>query len=142
MKIKHVYIPEVEYAAHRLAKGLMSGDEPIPEFGTRFPEKLESCLEVPFQTFDGKALYRSIVGKAAVLFYLLIKNHPFKNGNKRIAVMTLLYFLHKNGKWIHVTPETLYRFARGIASSERRDMDFELAKIREFLRVNLIHHTS
>ncbi|MDP1719176.1 MAG: Fic family protein, partial [bacterium] len=81
--MKPLTIAEVEYIAHSLAKELMTWDEPIPDFGTRFPNVLESCLLTPFQRFGGKSAYSSFLKKASMLFYLMIKNHPFQNGNKR-----------------------------------------------------------
>lgn len=118
MRTKKITVKEIEYVAFSFAQKLMTFDEPIPEFGTRYPNKLESCIETPFGQFNRKDFYRGLVGKASVLFYFLIKNHPFQNGNKRIAVMTLLYFLHKNGKWIRIGNEDLYNFAKGIAKSK------------------------
>ncbi|MCX6785530.1 MAG: Fic family protein [Candidatus Komeilibacteria bacterium] len=53
-------------------------------------------MEQPYQTFGGKQLYPGLIKKSAILFYLMIKNHPFQNGNKRIAMTTLFYFLYKN----------------------------------------------
>jgi len=47
----------------------------------------------------------------------MIKNHPFQNGNKRIAMTTLFVFLHKNGKWINVDTKELYNFTMWIAQS-------------------------
>src|SRR3990167_1766857 len=95
MRPKRVSVAEVEYIAFRLAERFMTWDEPIPEFGSHFPNVLESCLAQPFISFSGKDLHRGLVGKAGTLFYLMIKNHPFQNGNKRIAIMTLLHFLSK-----------------------------------------------
>jgi death-on-curing family protein len=115
--MKGLTIAEVEYVAHRLARELMSWDEPIPDFVTRFPHSLESCLAVPFQKFSGRVAYQGLVGKAAILFYLMVKNHPFQNGNKRIAIATLLVFLLKNGKWLKVDNQELYNFAKWVASS-------------------------
>src|SRR3989338_6367182 len=95
MKTIPISITEVELIAYRLAEKLMKFNELIPEFGTRFPSILESCLVTPFQKFGGKFLYEGLVKKAAVLFYLMIKNHPFKNGNKRIARRPLVRFITK-----------------------------------------------
>jgi death-on-curing family protein len=50
------------------------------------------------QSFDGKDLYPSIEEKAATLLYLIVKNHSFIDGNKRIGAACFLYFLEKNGK--------------------------------------------
>ena len=89
-------LKEVEHAAFTLAREALSFNGPIPGFSTRYPHILESCLATPFQLFGGKPLYPGLIPKAATLFYLMIKNHPFQNGNKRIAVTTLLIFLLKN----------------------------------------------
>jgi death-on-curing protein len=97
--MKKLTVKEVEYIAFKLAQKLLSFKEPIPDFATRYPNILESCLATPFQSFGGKSGYPSFIDKASALFYLLIKNHPFQNGNKRIAMTTLLVFLHKNKKW-------------------------------------------
>ena len=72
--MKTLSFKEVEYAAHRLAKEWMTWNEPIPDFETRFPNILESCLETPFTSFSKKDLYRGIAGKATILFYLLIES--------------------------------------------------------------------
>lgn len=118
MRPKSLSIAEIEYTAFYLAEKFMTWDEPIPDFGTRFPNILESCLEQPFVRFDRKDLYRGLLGKSGILFYLMIKNHPFQNGNKRIAVMSLLYFFYKNGKWLNINNVDLYNFARGVAGSK------------------------
>ena len=66
---QRVSLSDVEYIAFQLAKKFMEWSEPIPDFETRFPDKLESCIETPFQTFDRKSLYKGLVGKSAILFY-------------------------------------------------------------------------
>lgn len=110
-------VKEIEYIAFRLARESMTYDEPIPGFNTRFPNILESCIAVPFQKFEKKSLYKGFIEKASILFYLMIKNHPFQNGNKRIAMTTLLYFFFKNEKWISADPKELYNFAVWVAQS-------------------------
>lgn len=139
MRPKPITIAEVEYTAFRLAERFMTWDEPIPEFGSRFPNILESCLGQPFVRFGGKDLYRGLVGKSSALFYLLIKNHPFQNGNKRIAVMSLLYFLHKNGKWLDVNNDGLYRFAKGIAGSHAAKSGETFLNIHKFLTLHIVN---
>lgn len=135
--IKELTIKEVEYLAHSLAKKWMTWDEPIPDFHTRYPNVLESCLITPFQTFDKKHLYKGLVDKAAILFYLLIKNHPFQNGNKRIAVTSLLVFLHKNKKWLNVSNQEFYNFAIWVAQSPPDLKKATVDGIRTFLDKNL-----
>lgn len=126
-------LSEVEYIAFSLAKELMEYGEPIPPFDTRYPDKLESCLQTPFQTFGGKSLYLTFESKAAMLFYLMIKNHPFQNGNKRIAVVTLYYFLISNSRKLKVENRRLYEFAREVASSDPRDRKEMLTNTRFFI---------
>ena len=129
--MKNVSLLEAEYLAYKLAKELMNYDEPLPDFGTRYPGKLESCLEQPFQTFDGEDLYPTIVDKAAVLFYLITKNHPFENGNKRMAVTMTLLFLFKNSHWLKINPEDLYELALIVAKSKANEKDYVISKLEE-----------
>jgi len=65
-------------------------------FGQEMGHKLESIVGAINQTFDGKDLYESIEEKAANLLYLVIKDHPFTDGNKRIGSMLFIYFLENN----------------------------------------------
>ena len=134
-----VAIEEVELISHRLAKKIMTWDEPIPDFSTRFPNILESCLSVPFQTYSRRDLYPGVIKKAAVLFYLMIKNHPFQNGNKRLAVTTLFTFLHKNGKWLRVDNQELYNFAVWVASSPPAFREEILAAAKKFIKKNIVN---
>ncbi len=129
-----ISVSDVEYLAFRLAKEHLSFNEPIPDFSTRYPHALESCLVTPFQTFSGKDLYPSLVAKASILFYLMIKNHPFQNGNKRIAITTLLMFLHQNGKWMRVDPHQLYLFTKWVAQSPPEVKDQVVEAIQKFVQ--------
>ncbi len=131
--MKIVTVADIEYLAHKLAKQMMEWDEPIPDFGTRFPNILESCVRVPFQTFDKKSLYSGLKGKSAILFYLMIKNHPFQNGNKRIAVTTLLIFLWKNKKWLKTSNQELYNFAVWVAQSPPKVKSQVVGAIEKFI---------
>ncbi|EKD47962.1 MAG: hypothetical protein ACD_65C00196G0006 [uncultured bacterium] len=131
---KKLTVKDVELIAHKLAKKIMEWDEPIPDFSTRFPNILESCLAIPFQTFDKKSLYQGLLEKASILFYLMIKNHPFQNGNKRIAVTTLLVFLSMNGKWIKISNQELYNFAIWVAQSSPQFKDEVIQAINKFLK--------
>jgi len=138
MKTISVSIAEVELVAFRLARALLKYNEPIPDFSSRFPNVLESCLVTPFQEFGGKYLYAGLVRKASVLFYLLIKNHPFQNGNKRIAMMATLYLLHKNGKWLEADNQALYNFARWVAASDPSVKDATIQATEKFIGDHLV----
>ncbi|MFA5350141.1 MAG: type II toxin-antitoxin system death-on-curing family toxin [Candidatus Omnitrophota bacterium] len=136
--MKKLNVKGVEYIAFRLAEELLSFNEPIPGFSTRYPHILESCLAAPFQTFTGKSLYSNLAAKAAILFYLMIKNHPFQNGNKRIAMTALFVFLHKNRKWLEVDTQELYNFTMWIAQSPPKFKEETLRAVQKFLRENII----
>lgn len=136
--MKTITVKEVEYTAFRLAKEMLAFNEPIPDFSTRFPNILESCLATPFQSFSGKSLYPSFIAKASILFFLMVKNHPFQNGNKRIAMTTLFVFLHKNKKWLKVDVQELYNFTVWVASSPRRVKEETVKAIEKFLQAHII----
>jgi death-on-curing family protein len=136
--MKIITIADVEYISSRLAKEMMSFNEPIPELATRFPNILESCLAVPFQRFQRKSLYRGLVSKAAIPFYLMIKNHPFQNGNKRIAMTTLFVFLHRNKKWLKVDTKELYNFAMWVAESPAKLKTETVKATEKFIKSYLV----
>jgi death on curing protein len=136
--IRPLNVKEVKYVAFWIAKKLMDFDEPIPDFSTRIPGTLESCLKTPFQDFNQKPLYPTLVKKAAILFYLMVKNHPFENGNKRIAITTLLNFLFKNKKWLRVDPAGLYDFAVWVAKSPAKEKKRVVRKTEKFIEEHLI----
>ena len=136
--MEKISLSEVEYIAFQLAEKLMSFNEPIPDFTTRFPNILESCLAVPFQRFNKKDLYKGLISKAAILFYLMIKNHPFQNGNKRIAMTTLLVLLHKNRKWLKVDEMVLYNFVIWVTISPANIKDEVIKGIEKFIESYIV----
>ncbi len=136
--IQELSIKEIEYVAFRLAKQWITFHEPIPDFQTRYPNKLESCLATPFQRFNKKPLYAGLAGKAAIMFYFLIKNHPFQNGNKRIAMTALLTLLLKNKKWLKVDQRQFYNHAMWVASSPPDAKEETVQYIEKFIKKHLV----
>jgi len=134
-----ITVSDVEYLAFRLAKEHLSFGEPIPDFSTRYPNVLESCTLTPFQGFGGKSLYPSLVAKAAILFYLMIKNHPFQNGNKRVATTTLLVFLLDNHKWLRADTQELYNFTVWVAQSPSQAKDQVVEATENFIKKHLVN---
>lgn len=65
-------------------------------FGNEKDQSFKSSISTIYQTFGGEELYPSIEEKAAMLLYLVTKNHSFSDGNKRIAAFLFLWFLEKN----------------------------------------------
>ncbi len=83
-------------AINRLKQELVRKKEASDLFGQQRNKQLEGIVNSIYQTFDGKDLYDGIAEKSANLFYLIIKDHPFTDGNKRIASFLFVLFLAKN----------------------------------------------
>ncbi len=66
-------------------------------FGNEKDDSFKSSIGQIYQTFGGEELYPSVDEKAAMLLYLVTKNHSFSDGNKRIAATLFLWFLNNNG---------------------------------------------
>ena len=86
---------------------------------------LDSALQAPFQTFGGEELLPETKDKIIRLAYGLIKNHSFRDGNKRIGALVLLTSLELNGYHIKATNEEFTDIIMGIASSEKNDTDLK-----------------
>ncbi len=136
--MKIITVADIEYIAFRYAKEQYSYNEPIPDFSNRYPNILESCVLTPFQSYAGKDLYPSLVSKASILFYLMIKNHPFQNGNKRIAITSLMTFLYINGKWLKADTQELYNFTVWVAQSPAEFKDQVVKAIEIFIRKRFV----
>lgn len=68
-----------------------------PLFANEKDESFKSSIGQIYQTFGGQELYPSVEEKAAMLLYLVVKNHSFSDGNKRIAATLFLWFMNENG---------------------------------------------
>lgn len=86
--------------------------------GVRDEALLESALNSPFQTFDGKDVYPSLLHKAAALCRGIISNHPFVDGNKRTGVHAMLIFLEINGVRLKYTQNDLVELGLGAAAGK------------------------
>lgn len=89
----HATYEEAMEAIHLLQEKFGSSDL----FGNEKDQSFKSSINTIYQTFGGEELYPSVEEKAAMLFYLVVKNHSFSDGNKRIAAFLFLWFLEKNG---------------------------------------------
>jgi death-on-curing protein len=103
-------IKEVEHL-HRILIDSFGGSH-----GIRDKAALESAIARPFQTFDGKELYPSVLEKAASLIESILINHPFIDGNKRTGYTLLRLFLIQNEIDIIASQDNKYEFVIDIAS--------------------------
>ena len=85
------------YEEARKVINSMKFNEKSSLFGNEKDESFKSALGAIYQTFGKKELYPTSQEKAANLLYLVVKNHSFTDGNKRIAAALFIYFLDKNG---------------------------------------------
>ena len=100
---------------HRLLIEETGGEDGIRDVGL-----LESALEAPYATFDGRELFPTKEEKAARLCAGLVSNHAFVDGNKRIGVYVLLTFLEVNGISFEVNDEELVEIGLSLARSEMK----------------------
>jgi len=90
------------------------------------------------QSFGGKDVYATVEAKAAHLLYFLVKNHPFSDGNKRVASLLFVEFLHRNGRlFIGETPVIndvgLAALALLVAESDPKEKDVLIRLVMNML---------
>ncbi len=99
---------------------------------------LESIIGNIYQSFAGKEIYKSVEEKAANFLYLIVKNHVFADGNKRIAATLFIYFLnfygilYKNGEQT-IDNNTLAALTLLIAESNPKEKDVIIDLVMNFL---------
>lgn len=103
--------------------------------GLRDESLLLSALNRPFQTFGGKDLYPSIIDKSAALFESIIINHPFIDGNKRMAYAFMRILLTEEGFEIDVSEEEKYNF---VIEASKGNLKYDA--IRTWIIKNLKHN--
>ena len=79
---------------------------------------LESAVSMPTAGFAGKFLHESLPAMAAAYLFHVCKNHPFFDGNKRVAVVAAEIFLNVNGMRLDVSNEELKQLCLGVAVGE------------------------
>ena len=112
-------------------------------FGLPKDQSFASSIGQIYQTWGGKDLYPSVEEKAAMLLYLVVKNHSFVDGNKRIAATLFLWFLENNGLLYHsdgskrIGDNALVALTLLIAESKTEEMDMMVKVV-----VNLINRNN
>ena len=109
-------------------------------FGNEKDDSFKSSIGQIYQTFGGQELYASVEEKAAMLLYLVTKNHSFSDGNKRIAATLFLWFLNNNNVLYNpdhskrIADNTLVALTLMIAESRTEEKDIMVKVV-----VNLIN---
>jgi len=84
----------------RLKGTLIGLGEATQLFGNKRDESFEGILKSVEQSFGGQYLYPSVEERATNLFYFIVKNHPFSDGNKRIGALMFVWYLSMNNNLI------------------------------------------
>ena len=109
-------------------------------FGNEKDDSFHSSIGQIYQTWDGIDLYPSVEEKAAMLLYLVVKNHSFSDGNKRIAATLFLWFMENNHILYsadghkRIADNALVALTLMIAESKTEEMDMMVKVV-----VNLIN---
>lgn len=82
------------------------------------PHALHTALAAPRQVVFGEEVHPGLAAKAAILFSRLIQNHPFYDGNKRIALEALRLFLERNGRRLVATDTDARQMARQLVEED------------------------
>jgi len=120
-------------------------EDPIDPPGPRDIALLDSAVDRPLTSLGSIRKYPSVTMAGAALFHSIIHNHPFHNGNKRTAMVSLLEYLRRNGIQLDtsVKKEQLYTFALSVASHQIKvsdewwsESDSEVLGIAQWLQSN------
>lgn len=134
-QVKYLDKELMEKMCHKLAVAVFdTKEDPIAKFKEHDAEKLDAALNLPKHDSG----YPTLIDKASILYYVLNKNHPFWNGNKRISAVSLLVFLFINEKWLSVSNEALYEKTLYVAKSDRTEKDKIILEIKQWIGENLV----
>ncbi|MFA6027645.1 MAG: virulence protein RhuM/Fic/DOC family protein [Patescibacteria group bacterium] len=120
-------------------KELIAKKEAGNLFGRERDKSFDGIIKGLYQTFSKKELYPTIEAKASHLLYLIIKDHPFVDGNKRTAAFLFVYFLDKTGYLFKETGErkindnALTALALLVAESDPKDKEVMIKIIKNLL---------
>jgi len=87
-------------------------------YGVRDRNLLSSAIYMPESSFNGKYLHETVPAMAAAYAFHICQNHPFIDGNKRVALASSLVFLDINGYELNCKNETLYNEVMDVAKGE------------------------
>ncbi len=139
---KTTFILRYENCLHivqSIKKELIAKNEASDLFGDKRDGSFEGIIKGLYQTFDKKELYPTIDDKASHLLYLTIKDHPFSDGNKRIASFLFVYFLdktnylYKKSSEKKINDNTLTALALLIAESNPKEKEIMIKVIKNLL---------
>ena len=137
--IRWIKTEEVLKIHDELVSDFANRKDPISPPGIKSIDLLESACFHPKTSLNGIYKYCTIESVAAALLYALVHNHPFHNGNKRTALVSMLAFLDRNGITLQCSDDELFDFVLEVAKhrlvsfGDRYKPDREICKITEWI---------
>ncbi len=119
-RIKTLAADQVLAIHDALVDEFAAGVDPIFPPGLKSEHLLESALFRQFTSLGGEPKYKTVTDIAATLMYGLTLNHPFHNGNKRTALVSMIVLMDLNGLAITASEEYVYDFVLGVANHALR----------------------
>ena len=118
--IRHLSAADIETIHHALVRDFQASKDPIDPPGVKSIALLESAASRPRTSLGRIDKYPTVHMAGVALTHAIVHNHPFHNGNKRTALVSLLVFLDKNGFLLNTTQDELYDLLLDIASHSLR----------------------
>lgn len=134
-------LKQIKYEDCKLIIENLKFNEKSNLFAVERDRGLEAIIGNIYQSFDGQYIYKSVEEKAANFLYLIVKNHVFVDGNKRIAATLFIYFLefydilYKDNKQV-IDNNTLAALTLLIAESNPKEKDILVDLVTNFLNNN------
>ena len=134
-------LKKIKYEDCKLIIENLKFNEKSNLFAVERDRGLEAIIGNIYQSFDGQYIYKSVEEKAANFLYLIVKNHVFVDGNKRIAATLFIYFLefynilYKDNKQV-IDNNTLAALTLLIAESNPKEKDLLVDLVTNFLNNN------
>ena len=134
-------LKQIKYEDCKLIIENLKFNEKSNLFAVERDRGLEAIIGNIYQSFDGEYIYKSVEEKAANFLYLIVKNHVFVDGNKRIAATLFIYFLefynilYKDDKQV-IDNNTLAALTLLIAESNPKEKDILVDLVTNFLNNN------
>lgn len=114
--LRHLDSAEIEAIHFRIAEDFAETPDPIAPAGVRSRSLLESAASRSSTGMGGVIKYPTVEMAAAAMMHSIIQNHPFFNGNKRTALVSLLAFLDENGLMLECSQDEIFKWTVRVAA--------------------------
>ncbi|WP_454118360.1 type II toxin-antitoxin system death-on-curing family toxin [Microbacterium lacticum] len=134
-ELRHLTADEIEQIHHQIAQDFKDTPDPIAPAGVRSPDLLSSAAARPAAGLGSFRKYPSVEMAAAALAHSVIHNHPFYNGNKRTALVSMMAFMDENGLVLTSSQDELFKWTVRVAghrlgankfNGDRSDIEVQL----------------